>query len=336
MLNITMTSLPRWIGAFLIGCATSGGLPVAVAQTPLRHAGIASLEVASDTPNSVLVWYPTDADETPSLIGKISVPASRDTPVAEGKLPVILLDHGGGPGGGSPLILRELSASLARQGYLVVAPFHGKTGLAHRPMQVRRALDAVLADPRFAPHADVSRLGMVGFSLVGAVTLELAGATPNTAYFESYCRAHPADVMSCGHAPDQDAHGERPKRGSAASDGASATRLPLKAIALLDPLAALFDRSDLRAITVPVLILRPLNSELPGEGNAMGLARALPQPPKLETLPGGHFVFTDVCSPPQRAAAPEVCVDPLGTDRVAAHPGIESAITKFFQSSLGE
>ena len=45
-----------------------------------------------------------------------------------------------------------------------------------RPRHIHKALDSVLADPRFSNRADPDRIGMVGFSFGGAVTLIAAGA----------------------------------------------------------------------------------------------------------------------------------------------------------------
>ncbi|MBF9265531.1 alpha/beta hydrolase family protein [Paracidovorax cattleyae] len=303
-------------------------------QPQPHHAGIARIEVSADIPFEALVWYPTDAAERSWQIGPFPIPATRNAGVADGKFPVVLLSHGGGPGGGTPLVLRQVSAHLARQGYVVIAPFHGKTGLRGRPMQVKLALDAVLADPRFNPHVDPARLGMLGFSLGGAVTLELAGAVPNQAHFDAYCAAHPNDVMSCVDAPDKGDASAAPKHPSASGEVPPSPQLPLKAIALLDPLAALYPSSGLQTVTMPVLLFRPQQSQLSGDGNAAGLAAALPHAPQYQTLPGGHFVLIDICPPVLQAEAAEVCTDPQGVDRAAVHAAIESTIAAFFGKHL--
>lgn len=298
------------------------------------HAGIVRIPILADVPFDTLVWYPTQAYEKPWRVDSFSVPASHDAPVAAGHFPIVLLSHGGGATGGSPLLLRELSASLARQGFIVVAPFHGKTSLAGRPVQVARALEAVLADPRFKPRAEPSRIGMLGFSLGGAVTLELAGAVPNPVHLTSYCSVHPDDVMSCRRPPSGEAANNQPSSRNSAAGQALAPPLPLKAIVLLDPLAVLFQRDELAAVTMPVLLFRPDQSALPGEPNAFGLAAALPQPPQYQTVPGGHFIFTDVCEPFLQTAAPEVCQDPAGVDRAAVHGVIEAWVAKFFHDTF--
>ena len=307
-------------------------LSTAFAQSQPHRAGIARIEVPTVIPFEALIWYPTDVADGSWQAGPFPIPATHNAAVADGKFPVVLLSHGGGLGGGSPLVLREISAYLARQGYVVVAPFHGKTGLSGRPMQIKLAFDAVLADPRFKLHIDPARLGMLGFSLGGTVTLELAGAVPNWAHFESFCAAHPDDVMSCGHAPDQS--NASPESRRPLPSGTAPLRLPLRAIALLDPLAALFQSEDLQAVTMPVLLFRPEQSKLSGDGNAIGLIGALPNTPQYKTLSGGHFIFVDVCPPFLQSEASEICSDQAGVYRAAVHSDIESMLAEFFSKHL--
>ena len=302
--------------------------PAARAGEPPFRAGIGFIEAAADAaPVRAAVWYPTLADEGPAGFNSNVRPPAVSPAPAEGRFPVVLLSHGGGPTGGSPGILAGLSAALARQGFVVVAPFHGNSRLPLRTVQIVRALDAALADPRLAPHMDPSRLGMLGFSLGGAVTLELAGARPDDGHFQAYCSANPDDVMSCDHAPGGGKPGgnERP---------ADPPRLLLKAIVLLDPFAALFQRDGLTAVTMPVLLVRPAQSQLPGDGNAFALAASLPRAPQFSTVPGNHFVFTDICRPEVLVEAEQLCRDPPGVDRAAIHADIEAQMVRFFDDDL--
>ena len=318
---------------FLAAIIVLLGLPAAaLSQTAPYHAGIMRSPVAVAAPFEMLVWYPSDAAEVPWQVGPFVIPASRDVSIASGRFSVVLLSHGGGLTGGTPLLLRELSAALARQGFIVVAPFHGKTGLRARTFQVSQALDAALADARFASHADAARIGMIGFSLGTAVTLEVAGGIPNAARLVTYCGAHPDDAMSCDHAPDGN-------NGPALEQAvpvrlAPLPKLALKAIVLLDPFGALFGHDELSAVTMPVLLFRPDRSELPGAPNGLGIADALPRPPQIEMVPGRHFIFADVCPPDLRSAAPAVCEDPPGVDRPTVHTDVEARIARFLRNNL--
>ncbi len=320
-----------FVAALLVATAASNAWAGA---EPFR-AGISRISVPCTEPFDVLVWYPTDAAEAPWMTDAYPIPASHDAAIAAGRFPIVLLSHGGGVTGGKPFVLSELSADLARHGYVVVAPFHGTTGALRRTFQVRLALDAVLADHRFLPHTDPKRLGMLGFSLGGAVTLMLAGATPDFAHLDVYREAHPSDVMACDHAP-----GGGGRRTTAIPWWAfwvrqppAAAPLPLKAIVLLDPFGALFPRDHVTSVTMPVLLFRPDQSQL-GEENARELAAALPHPPRYQTVPGSHFIFVDVCPSPLKTAAPQVCRDPPGADRASIHAAIEAQIAKFFGDNL--
>src|SRR5215813_8115246 len=168
-------------GLAMVGCA--------VAEPAEFHAGIARLQVQDEPAFTSFVWYPTKEAETAWRAGEMNVEATRNAAIAGDRaFPVVLLSHGSG---GSPFGHRELAAHLARDGYIVVTPMQigdsvGRTegreagrSLIDRPRQAVKALDAVLADPRFAAHADAARIGMVGFSAGGYTTLVLAGAKPD-------------------------------------------------------------------------------------------------------------------------------------------------------------
>jgi predicted dienelactone hydrolase len=171
---------------------------------------------------------------------------------------------------------------------------------------------------------------MLGFSLGGAVTLELSGAVPNAAHLITYCASHPGDGMSCRNAPD----GKNVPSQDSARKISWPPPLPLKAAVLFDQFSVLFQGPELVAVTLPVLIFRPSQSELPGEANAFGLKAALPYPPEFQNIPGRHFVFTDVCPPALKSDSPEVCQDPPGADRSAVHDVIENQIIAFFNKNM--
>lgn len=305
----------------------------ALAGSVPMNAGVARISVTSESNSSeILVWYPTETSEVPWQAGPFMIPASRNAEVAGGRFPVVLLSHGGGLTGGTPLILLELSASLARHGFIVIAPFHGKAPLAMRAQQVVSAWQTVREDARFQLHLDAERLGMIGFSLGGAVALELAGAIPDILHYETYCAANPSDAMSCHHAPGGS---EAPHRQASNGPAHSLPRLAqIKALVLLDPFAALFTRSGLASVSQPTLLFRPIQSQLAAEANAASLMKELPRSPALASIPGGHFVFTDVCTPALLAAASEICTDPEGTDRAAIHRLIERQIEVFLEQNL--
>ncbi len=294
------------------------------------HAGITRVAVHDIVPFDALIAYPTDAAEVPFQAGPFTIAASRDVPIASGTpFPIVLFSHGNGRGGGSSLVHRDLITSLARQGYIVVAPFHPGTSrpLVDRPRQIHKALNIVLTDQRFAPHADPARVAMIGFSFGGAVALIVAGAVPNPAHLSAYCRNRTNDPRACDGVPAD----------SPPSDtiiGKSADVLPLKGIVLMEPFGALFDQNGLRSVEMPVLLYRAEQSDLAAEGNILALAAGLPRPPRQQITPGGHFIFVDPCPALVETAAPAACKDAAGVDRVAIHQRIEAEIATFLQQNL--
>ena len=306
------------------------GISTALADPPSFRAGVTRITVQDTTPFDALIAYPTEAAEVSVEEGPIRLLASRDAPVAAGaRFPVVLFSHGGS-GPGTPLVHRDLLLHLAREGFIVIAPFHPGTGqpFIDRPRQIHKALDSVLADPRFSKHADPDRIGMAGFSFGGAVTLIVAGAMIDLAHLSAYCHDHADDSRACdGIATDGSWAKVPPSR---KSDDA----LPLKALVLLEPYGALFERKGLGSLDLPVLIYSASQSDLRAEGNALALAKALPRPPQQLAVPGSHFVFVDPCSPILAIRAPQVCSDPPGTDRAAIHQRFRREISDFLRANM--
>lgn len=297
---------------------------------PPFHAAVTRVTVQDVVPFDALIAYPTEATEVPFQIGPFTIAASSDAPIAAGKpFPIVLFSHGNGRRGGNSLIHRDLIASLARQGFIVVAPFHPGTDdpPQDRPRQIHKALDLVLSDQRFATHADPARLAMMGFSFGGAVALVVAGAIPSLAHLSAYCRNRTDDPRACDGVP-----AEVPP--SAAVFAKSSDALSLKAIVLMEPFGALFDRDGLKSVDMPALLYRAEHSDLGAEGNIFALAAALPRPPRMEVTPGGHFIFMDPCPPELQSEAPAICKDTPGVDRAAVHRRIEAEIAGFLRENM--
>lgn len=305
-------------------------LGIAHAEEPPFHAGVTRVTVQDAVPFDTLIAYPTRAAEKPFQAGAFTVAAARDAPIATGRrFPVVLFSRGGGGASeAGPLFHQGLVTFLTRRGFIVVAPFHPATGqpLIDRPRQIRAALDRLLADPRFAAAADPARLGMIGFSYGGAVTLITAGAVPSLAHLAAYCAGRNDDPLGCQGAPAPSAPVPVYSR--------SADVLPLKAIVLLEPFGALFDRAGLQAVQAPALLYRAETSELGSDGNVFALADSLPQRPLMKETAGGHFMFLDPCPAAIAGAAPEVCKDPPGADRAAFHKRLEAEVADFLERTL--
>jgi predicted dienelactone hydrolase len=317
--------------ALILGLALAVALiSTASADPPSFRAGVTRITVHDTTPFDVLIAYPTEAAEASVEEGPIKLVASRDAPVAAGaRFPVVLFSHGGS-GPGTPLVNGDLLLHLARQGFIVIAPFHPGTAkpFVDRPRQIHKALDSVLADPRFSKRADPDRMGMVGFSFGGAVTLIVAGATIDLAHLSAYCHDHADDSRACGGIATDGSWAKVPP--SRKSDDA----LPLKALVLLEPYGAPIEQKGLGSLDLPILIYSASQSDLKAEGNILALAKALPRSPRQIAVPGSHFVFVDPCSPILATTATEICSDPPDTDRAAIHQRFKREISDFLRANL--
>ena len=167
----------------------------------------------------------------------------------------------------------------------------------------------------------------MGFSFGGAVTLIVAGAATNLAHLSAYCGEHRDDPRACDGVPTDSSWANIPSR-------KSTDMLPLKALVLLEPFGALFDRDGLTAVDMPALIYRALQTDLRADGNALALGRALPGQPQQVAVPGSHFVFADPCPPPLAAQAPQVCEDAPGVDRAAIHQRLRQEISDFLHAKM--
>jgi predicted dienelactone hydrolase len=314
------------------------GLALATAMVCALHvraqafqAGITRITVEDDEPFEAFVAYPTIVPETLVAAGPMLLSAASEAPVAGGsRFPIVLFSHGSGRGAGTPLPHRKLLLHLAREGFVVVAPFHPSTRrpFVDRPRQIRKALASVQADPRFVARVDPARVGMVGFSFGGAVTLLSAGAMLDLDHLSRYCREHrDDDPRACDGIPTDGSFAAIPPR-------KLADAVPLKSVVLLEPFGAPFAAMGLRAINMPALIYHARHTDLRPDGNALALALALPRPPQLVAVPGSHFVFVDPCPAALEAQAPQVCRDPSGIDRAAILKRVRQEIADFLRGTL--
>lgn len=299
------------------------------AQAQPFRAGLTIVKVQDGDTFDALVTYPTQANEAPVAFGHIVLSASRDGAIATGKFPIVLFSHGNGRGPGTPLMHRDLLLHLAREGFIVVAPFHPGVGRPFdaRPRQVKKALEQTLVDSRFVERADRANIGMMGFSFGGAVTLLNAGAMLDLSRLSAYCSGRPDDPRACDGIPTDGSLNNVPPR-------RSADTIALKGLVLFEPYGAAFARNGLASLTVPTLIYYAQQSDLRADRNALALANALPRSAQVASLPGGHFVFMDRCPAEVAAQAAEICTDAAGVDRASGLALVRQRVAEFLRNSL--
>ena len=165
--------------------------PVA-AEQPL---GVSSINTSGPRSLTLTIWYPANGGQQ-EVVGGNDVfegaIAGRDAPSLTGKVPLILVSHGG---------LRSaadsgawLSSALARAGNIVVevnSPRPASAAVAvdemwRRPDDITHALEVVLDNPDWVQRIDQQRISAVGFALGGTASFMLGGALiePNS-YIQS-------------------------------------------------------------------------------------------------------------------------------------------------------
>lgn len=305
-------------------------------------AGLVRLSVERKSPDPnipVSVWYPSSEPERRRRDGIYDLLGARDTKPARGPFGLVAISHGSG---GSDINHHDWAETLARHGYVVVAPRHigdshdvqrglgSKAQLIDRPRQMRAAIDAVLAHPKLGKLTDHRRMGAIGFSAGGYTVLTLLGARPDYSRWNLYCQAHPSAQELCpsGVSTEVDP-------GEGEWDTVADRRI--KAAVLFAPFALLFDSFSLAKVKTPLRIYRAAEESISlNDWNADAVAANVSGPVELLTEPGDHYVFIAPVTDVIRNKYPEFYQDRPGVDRAALHKRIGKELVSYFDQILGE
>ncbi|MEX2740974.1 alpha/beta hydrolase family protein [Rhizobium mongolense] len=313
-------------------------------------------------PMHVSIWYPTDTDREPVLLGE--TPAFRGQPVVKdadaetGPHPLVILSHGYG---GSWRNLAWLASELVHKGYVVAAPDHPGTTtfdmrppeaviLWKRPRDLSRVIDALLSRRELTGGIASNRIAAIGHSLGGWTVIELAGGRFDakdvmtncmTQFGSLYCKIFKA--LGVG----RDA-------ASTLAMGADLSDRRIGAVVTLDlgPGRGLTPQS-LASARVPALVFgsaEDVDKETAAKADIAAtnkdsayLAQYLPSATTSYALvPGSlHFSFMQPCKPGAAALIEEeapgesiVCKDGQGADRNAIHRQVADMIVAFLQRAL--
>jgi predicted dienelactone hydrolase len=308
----------------------------------------------------ILIWYPAAAAEHEVDIGPPADPVFITGRVAAGapfadarRHPLILVSHGFG---GVARQMTWLGASLARQGYVVVAVDHpgtnGRDGVtaegAYSPWEragdLKAALDLVLADPALAPHIDARRIGVAGFSLGGFTGALEAGARTDFDDFTRFCAGPERDAIcdpQLEFPMDFRQQAEilaRPQMRALAARQNDDFRDPrVKAAFLIAPAVIEgLGAASLKRIRIPVeIVLGDADPIAPPKTNGELLASLIPGA-RLRVLPGvGHYDFLSECGAAGAKAAKAYCTDGVGATRAQTHATTVAAAVGFFNGTIG-
>ncbi len=192
-----------------------------------------------------------------------------------------------------------------------------------------------------APHLDVSRLGVAGFSAGGFTSLATAGARVDLERFRAFCATHPDDGI-CGPQREFTVTQAQAQRFLLTSEGAAeAARahndlsIPgVRAVFAMAPaIVQSLDPVSLQHMQVPVsIILGDADRVAAPATNGEAAVAAIPGA-KIRILPQvGHYDFLSSCTP---AGDATIAVCPTAVPRAATHKAtIEDALS-FFDHTLG-
>jgi predicted dienelactone hydrolase len=267
-------------------------------------------------------------------LGNVSLPGVKDCPIADDKLPLVVISHGRG---GSFIGHHDIAEMLADAGFIAAAINHpgdttsdmSRSGdlsvFIERPIDIKRLIDFMIGASPASSRIDPERIGFFGFSRGGYTGLVLVGANPDWAMASALCEQTSSRIC------EQIRGKEYPVQPLAHDPR-------IKAAVIADPLAILFTTDSFAEIKVPIQLWA---SERGGDGvmphNVAAVDRGLPAKHVYHVVPNsGHFAFLGPCPPGLTKARPELCTDAPGFDRAAFHQQLDADVLAFFGAQLGD
>ncbi|QXI26160.1 alpha/beta hydrolase family protein [Pseudomonas vanderleydeniana] len=309
----------------------------------------------NNRPLELVVWYPSKTTATPQLIADSAVfvgdVAVRDAPPAAGAHPLVVLSHGFRGNWGNQ---SWIASALAHQGYIVAAVNHPGTTtrdrnpaaaaqLWQRPIDLQRAIDAVVAEP--SPYGRVAKdqIAVVGHSLGGWTALEMAGARFDSKRFLQECVTYP-QLSSCSVYKQLNPDSDPSSKARLSSDLRDKR---VTAIVTLDlGLSRGLTNESLARLPVPALVIAAgaPSEDLPARLESADLAKRLPPAISryVEIGDASHFSFLSRCKPGAMALLEEdapgdgvICRDgDNARPRALIQSQIASLITEFLAQSF--
>lgn len=313
-------------------------------------------------PLETVIWYPAAEGsvaavqtEPDSFVKGMFViePNAPQAPLPTGshKFPLIVLSHGTSSLAYS---MGWLGWFLASHGYIVAGVnHHGNTAAEpqmlpqgfvlewDRPRDISALIDKMLADPKFGPRIDPTRIAAAGHSAGGATVIELAGGIFDAI---THCNAHPDDI-NCNLNPTfrqwLDRYNKIKDTDPVIQESLHHQHDPhrdprVKAVFAMAPAVGFaFTDESLRSIHIPVYIVVGAGDTIVDpKTNAERYAKLIPGA-QLKIFPGSanHYIFGTLCNPSGEKVLASCKPDP-GVDRAQIHTETETIALDFFQKSL--
>ena len=331
--------------------AVAGGLGSGPAQAAVGLGEIA----ASPAHGLITLYYPSADAPQPVQRGPLTLTVAPQGLPQRGNGRLVVISHGSG---GSPWVHADLAGALVQAGFVVAMPEHrgdnyrdpahpGPESWAQRPAEVSAAIDAVAADPRFAPLLQLDRVGMYGMSAGGHTALSLAGGRWSPAGFAQHCQAHLAeDFQTCVGLITRLTGGplDGIKQWLAKvvirhrfDDATPQTHRDPRVVAVVAgvPLAADFDVASLAAPPVPLaLVTASADRWLVPAFHSDRVLAACKTCEHLADMPGaGHGALLSPLPPGFTGLVGDLLNDPPGFDR-SQLPAVDQKIAGFFSRHL--
>ena len=295
------------------------------------------------------VFYPSAQASKITWRGVYELHATPDAPPIAGAKPLVVISHGHS---GSDLGHHDLAVYLASHGFVVATVEHPKDNshdtsgvgtaavLDGRPIQVKATINELLNDAHWKTLIDLNRIGVAGFSAGGYASLMVVGAVPRFDLYTGYCERHPQDP-DCGLLEKLQSQGTATAALAALQTSVQRWGNPddprVRAAFVMAPLSLVFDKVGVSHLDRPVFLYYGQDDEvlLPQE-NVLHVAPLIKTLAGIQMIPkAGHYVFLAPCSPQLTKDAPDICKDPPGVDRVAAHREVNANALTFFRKTLG-
>lgn len=310
------------------------------AVTVAQAAGVKNFDIPASSAGPairLLVWTPCAEPPQEMDARGATFFVVPGCPVTGEKLPLIVMSHGRrGWFGGH----HDTAAALADAGFVVAALNHptdtmrdtsgtdSLSVLVERPADMKRLVDYMLEAWPDASRIDEKRIGLYGFSFGGYTGLVVIGGNPDLRKGLPNCET--SSLRACkqlegGELPDQPiTHDPR-----------------VKAAVIIDPYPVfVFPEENLKGITVPIQLWSSDPAQK-ADGLSGCCAAAVKQ--KLPTKPDYHFAenakhfsFLATCTAEEAQAAPAICTDAPGFDRVDFHKKLHSDMVAFFRKHFAD